>query len=305
LTLVTTMLLTLGDLRRILREELQLERDEATTTLSIDVTYEDFFALAKLQGKKLSGNKWLAAATVDKKFESRPEHGQQNIDKVLLSLNQKGFKIEPGDVTGTLKKPRVVGKKGSQETVVLSMTPDNQKMVLKKLAATIATAPGIKGNVDVVVPIDSTSGAALQLASYVAAMLNKPLVKAVEKTLPTEYHYNEDLLNREEKDSDDPEKAREDLRQVLIKQDAKLNGMIARGEVPTSTDFPFSVRRFYNLLSVNDNIQALSKKKILVVDDNVREGVTFRQIEDELLSRGIPEKNVVYAVGYRLPQKKD
>lgn len=113
-----------------------------------------------------------------------------------------------------------------------------------------------------------------------------------------------EMLDRLEKVGT-PEK-RENHRKNLEKQDKRLEKIInVEKRLPTSQDFSVSTRRYYNLQKITDNASewgSIGISKFLIVDDNIREGITAKQMSQQLIDSKFAEP--VFVVGYRIPMKK-
>jgi phosphoribosylpyrophosphate synthetase len=203
--------------------------------------------------------------------------------------------VTPSNVLGVVKRDLMLSS-----GVHFTMSDDDRRLIAERLAKRIAAK--FAGKVDVVVPTASSRQFVKVLANFVGEALDVPVESVLSKPADVEtFKYDRTFFDGENTTMLPP--AREKLRQRLERQEKKFAKMIEQGRTPTSEDFDVGTRRYYNLQKLSSVTDEYRNLRVLVVDDNVREGLTINKLRNEFAKQGC--NDVATAVGYRLLMPKD
>ncbi len=210
----------------------------------------------------------------------------------------------PADVVGVLKGDKRIGDR--RRGLALKMDEADRGALITWMADSIANHFTTK-NIDLVIPIDSSSTIAHRLAKEIApkmrAVFSNELSsrKLINKSMnPRTWKFDSHKYDTERTRTSPEQRA--SFRIELEKQDRRFANMLSNGEMPKSTDFIPSSRRYYDVQELDPALKPDWVQSILVVDDNVREGFTFRALRQRLISRGFDPDRIFFAAGYRLPR---
>lgn len=232
---------------------------------------------------------------------------QVDADKNADSLD----KIDPQDILKLLKRDCKLPNQNARNTIIGKLSDSDRESAVQKMATEIANNIIYKTGHVIITPVASTNDFSKKLAT---AVYNK------FKEINPEVVYAEDIIVKPTIDDPDIEKyythrpeyfekhyghkstvEKEKLLSILKDQDAQNErGYLLHNppKYPTSSKFKQSLRKYYKLLKVVD--KDLKGKSIVIVDDNVREGLTFEQLKEDFTQYGA---NVTFAVGYRIAKE--
>jgi predicted phosphoribosyltransferase len=263
------MHILISELRSLIREV--LEDDENVR----GIIPEDFFDSSR--PISVRGNIYVPLQTA---MAFKPG---SRIARIVESLRTRfGVSVTPFDVMNTVKKDAIF--KGQRQTITLTMSDENRGKIRALLADEIANY--FKGsNVELVVPVESSSTMPREMAMLVAHKLNAVFDDTLVRKIERPEQLKLPVANTPQ------------LQKIIDSTHAAALKKLAKGEKLSYThDFGATVRRFFNMHAVHPSVDARFAKVVLVIDDNVDEGSTLKHIGEELKSRGIKP---LLAAGFR------
>jgi hypothetical protein len=306
---------TLGQLKSLIKEAV-LEKLDGQSVVTIGIEDVDICLENTGGGGKMLGgedDKFIFVPySVSSSLASEKllKHTAAKKGASLLNLVRQGLaQITPFDVITAAKK----GKWLNDESNVLVVRKNDGVLnhLVEKCGNLIANRFNAeKLKVDAVYDVDSgTSTMSRDLARYVAKQLNMPVITGEEgglkkASVPGEISVDYDKVEQEYKDKS--KKQTDLVFNLLDKAEQKINALLASGKkVSISTDVnPASIRRYFKgMQQVTDPEKVKSYKHILVIDDNVDQNVTMKDIRNHLRSVA-PDAKFSFAAGVKLPSNK-
>lgn len=281
------MQLTLGELRAIIAEALEphkevvLDGDAIKAALSVPRDLERTAGGIKDKHGKVHGAiDYFAPYVIRTNFE--PKAGDRNI-QTLAKMNNaaKHDGFTPKEVVALLKRGEEVTASG----VKLKAKPGSVDPIIEDMAKQIADHCRRAGlNIDIVVPIGSTSGMSDKLANLVAADLRvakedasamaAKILIATEKVKYADISINEKMWQRYVASWREKGKSQayiDGVRHDLEKELADLKRLYPE-ELAKISDQNTPHRRFITVHKPTESASELAGKHILVIDDNVDSG---------------------------------
>lgn len=264
---------------------------------TLEATFEDMNEF-----RSPSGVKVFSAMTLRGSF----------VSYTVAAEYAKAWGLMPKDVAAFIKKGDNVSENG---VVHLEWEkPGLRERIVGHMADVIAKRFNGAG-VDEVMPIDSSSPLSKELATLVAAKLEVPFTRSVEKEDdPDKIHYDEEAVLKW-MDSLTPEflaskgktfdqyvdntLKRIEAEKVTLKQ-ALANKRDGKrdGKSSIARDIWGAHKKFWNLFK---DIEAKSSKKVLVIDDNTASGATNAAVLKRFQKANVEP---LFAVGYMFTTAK-
>jgi hypothetical protein len=309
------MQLTLGELRVVIREAL-----EGVPTLPISADQ----VLASIRVAERGSDREAGGVTAFVAFVPKPQFGYvagglgdgSNRDvgskeaSDALVKTSKDVKIRPADVARLAKDneadvvriDKKTKKKTPVATLVLKNPDEAHDRFISKMAQRIAQRYS-DVNIDYVIPVTSSKPMSRRLADEVSKLLRTEvgnddvahvLLRASRKKRGSEVEIDQEAWEAyKQMHADDPDlvaktwdKTYKTLQTIRNKPD----------EEPETKGLPPESRQFLYFHTVDEEANVLQGMRVLVIDDNVATGYTFRGLKKALMNIGASD--VEFAAGW-------